>query len=76
MKHKSFLLLFGISLTTAACLSFMKGQPVEEDIAELRRLYSSGDQKLWPKAKLKKEAEKGFRDIGVLDKMSYPEDNP
>ena len=76
MKHKSFLLLFGISLTTAACLSFMKGRPMVEDIAELRRLYSSGDQKQWPKPTLKKDAEKGFRDIGVLDKMSYPDDNP
>ena len=76
MRNKSLFVLCLLSTTTAACLSFMKGKPVEEDIAYLRKLYSSGDQKQWPKPQLKKDAEKGFRDIGVLDKMMYPADNP
>ena len=76
MKNKSIIILTTLSITTAACLSFMKGKPVVEDINELRRLYSSGDPKLWPKPNLKKEAEEGFRDIGVLDKVTYPADNP
>lgn len=76
MKNKSLLIISFLSLTTAACLSFMKGKPVEDDIALLRKLYSSGDQKQWPKAEVKRDAKKNFRDIGVFDKVVYPDDNP
>lgn len=61
---------------TAACVSFRNARPPQDDIAQLRKLYSSGDPKQWPKPLLNKEAEQGFRDIGVPDKMNYPADNP
>ena len=76
MKNKPIILVGLLSITTAACLSFMKSKPVEDGIALLRKLYSSGDHKQWPKPELKEDAKKDFRDIGVLDKVPYPADNP
>ena len=76
MNKRAFIIVSALSITTAACLSFMKSRPADEDIANLRKLYSSGDYNQWPKPQLKPEAEKGFRDIGVPDKVTYPADNP
>jgi cytochrome c peroxidase len=76
MNKNAIVIVSALTFTTAACLSFIKSKPVEDDIAHLRKLYSSGDYSQWPKAQLKPEAAKGFRDIGVPDKMSYPADNP
>ena len=76
IKNKALFIVIILSLGTTACLSFMKGGPVEDDIVLLRKLYSSGDQKQWPKAELKGEAKKNFKDIGVLEKVVYPADNP
>jgi len=42
---------------------------------ELRRLYSSGDTSLWPAPDLDTSV-KNFRDIGLLEKMIFPEANP
>jgi cytochrome c peroxidase len=75
MNKKSFLIVASLSVTVAACLSFMHGSAPQDEIERLRKLYSSGDQTQWPKPVLKKEAEAGFRDIGLLDKMTYPADN-
>lgn len=76
MNRKAFLIVGALSLTTAACLSFIRSKPVEDDIANLRKLYSSGDYSQWPKPQLKPESQKGFRDIGLPDKVAYPADNP
>lgn len=78
MKYKTFLVIAGLCFTTAACLSFMKNEvkPPEEDIALLRKLYSSGDHSKWPKALVKDAAKEGFRDIGAPDKVVFPDDNP
>jgi cytochrome c peroxidase len=76
MNKKAILVVSALSITTAACLSFMRVRPVDEDIAQLRKLYSSGDYSQWPKPVVKPEAAKGFRDIGLPDKMTYPADNP
>lgn len=76
MKNKSIFVIGLLSLTTAACLSFIKSRPVEEDIALLRKLYSSGDRAQWPKAQLKDGAKDGFRDIGAPEKVPFPADNP
>lgn len=65
-----------ITLVTAASLLFMNYKPADDEIAQLRKLYSSGDKSKWPKAQLKKEAEEGFADIGALEKMRFPADNP
>ncbi|KIC61527.1 cytochrome-c peroxidase [Chryseobacterium taiwanense] len=43
---------------------------------ELRDLYGSGNQSLWPKPHLFDEAKEGFQDIGVLSKPEFPVDNP
>lgn len=43
---------------------------------ELRDLYGSGNQSLWPKPHLFDEAKEGFQDIGVLSKPEFPADNP
>ena len=42
---------------------------------ELRRLYSSGDTSLWPAPDLDTSV-KNFKDIGLLEKMIFPEVNP
>ncbi len=76
MKNKSLITIAFLSLITVACLSFMKGdKQAEDDIAELRKRYSSGDYKQWPEPELKNEVKKGFRDIGLPDKVIYPTDN-
>lgn len=75
MKNKTVLVVGAFSLA-AACLSFINNRPLEEDIPLLRKLYSSGDQKQWPKAEVKDGAKEGFRDIGVLEKVTYPANNP
>jgi len=76
MRKTTIVTLTLIAFTSVACLSFMKNKPAEEDIAMLRKLYSSGDQSQWPKAVLKDEAKDGFIDIGALGKVAYPADNP
>jgi len=43
---------------------------------ELRDLYGSGNQSLWPKPHLFDEAKEGFQDIGVLPKPEFPASNP
>lgn len=46
------------------------------DIATLRKLYSSGDYTQWPKPTLDSIAAINFRDIGNLDSVIHPKDNP
>jgi cytochrome c peroxidase len=43
---------------------------------ELRDLYGSGNQSLWPKPHLFDDAKEGFQDIGVLPKPEFPANNP
>jgi cytochrome c peroxidase len=43
---------------------------------ELRDLYGSGNQSLWPKPHLFDDAKEGFQDIGVLPKPEFPTNNP
>ena len=42
---------------------------------ELRELYGSGHQELWPKPHLFDEAKENFKDIGALPKTDFPKDN-
>lgn len=44
--------------------------------AELRDLYGSGNPELWPEALLFEEAREGFKDIGALPAVKYPQNNP
>ena len=45
-------------------------------VQELRKLYGSGDPRLWPKPFLFDEAKDGFQDIGPLPAMIFPDNNP
>lgn len=45
-------------------------------IANLRKLYSSGDASKWPKPILDPESEPDFSEIGHLPEVKFPEDNP
>lgn len=47
----------------------------EYDIDDLRRRYSSGDYSQWPKPNLDSSVVNGFKDIGHLPEMQFPEDN-
>lgn len=65
-----FLILAGAGL----CLSFNSGEG-KYNIKRLRKLYSSGDYSKWPKAVVH-DSVVNFKDIGVLDSVPYPADNP
>jgi cytochrome c peroxidase len=58
----------------ALCLSFHLGEG-KYNIKRLKKLYSSGDYSKWPKA-IVHDSVKNFNDIGVLDSVPYPADNP
>jgi cytochrome c peroxidase len=61
------------------CLNRSVRKDVEERasfIANLRKLYSSGNSSGWPKPILDQEAEPFFSEIGHLPKVSFPTDNP
>jgi len=45
-------------------------------IAELRKLYSSGDPSKWPKPILDPQAKPYFSEIGHLPEIQFPQDNP
>ena len=42
----------------------------------LRKLYTSGDSKNWPKPNLDEESKVGFEDIGHLPQVKFPSNNP
>lgn len=77
MKRTSLILSLIISAVSIAVLSFKKeGTPDEVNIPELRKLYGSGDPKLWPAAIIDPSVKPTFKDIGPLDSVPYPADNP
>ncbi|WP_167597624.1 cytochrome-c peroxidase [Leeuwenhoekiella sp. ZYFB001] len=59
------------------CLSSCKETKQEEyfSIAELREVYASGDPQRWPAPNLDSSIV-NFQEIGHLDKVPFPEDNP
>jgi len=69
-----------LSLSAVLCLiySFSDFNTIQKGYTsqELRNLYGSGDQNLWPKPHLFDEAKEGFKDIGALSKPEFPKDNP
>lgn len=48
----------------------------EFDLDDLRKRYSSGEYSQWPKPELDAAVQPGFKDIGHLPEIDYPEDNP
>jgi len=70
--------IFVGSLILSVIYSFVDFKTVQKAYTpeELRDLYGSGKQELWPEPHLFDEAKEGFQDIGVLQKPQFPEDNP
>ncbi|WP_294183389.1 cytochrome c peroxidase [uncultured Sphingobacterium sp.] len=69
------LLVFGLLGVVLILLSFVQDQDIP-DIALWRKLYSSGDNKRWPKPHLDDDVKANFVDIGTLPNVQYPADNP
>lgn len=73
MKKVIIPVLFLLSLTAYKSVK----EPEYIDIQDLRKVYSSGDASLWPKAELHENVDKKtFQDIGVLPAVPYPAYNP
>jgi len=74
MKKASLLLTLLSALVFLAMLSFIPTND-KYDVAELRKLYSSGNTALWPKPQIDSSVVNTFQDIGVLGAAPYPADN-
>ncbi len=61
-------------LVLAGSLAFRPMTNVSEDVAQLRKMYSSGDTAKWPKPILHSSVT-NFVDIGPLGSVPYPADN-
>lgn len=48
----------------------------ENDLKELRKIYSGGDVSKWPAPNIDPSVRPTFKDIGPLDSIPYPADNP
>ena len=75
MKNSGIITLLIISLFA---LSYTLPDKVQKGYTaqELRELYGSGHQELWPKPHLFDEAKENFKDISALPKPDFPKDNP
>lgn len=77
MKIKYFFLAISIFCLLGFIRQHSESTRTYEDIATLRKLYSSGDSSKWPKAKLDESIDSTkFQDIGVLPKVVFPASNP
>lgn len=77
MKRKNTYLIVAVTLILPWLIVAFQQFPSEEyDLATLRAKYSSGNPSTWPKATLDDAVKDGFRDIGVLPKVPYPDYNP
>jgi len=76
MKKTSLFLFIIVGLGAITSWSFTATKPIdEEDIATLRKLYSSGDYNQWPKPSIDESVRATFKDIGPLGDVPYPADN-
>ncbi|MFY7899026.1 MAG: cytochrome c peroxidase, partial [Chitinophagaceae bacterium] len=76
MKKTTFLMTSIIGIGAITCWSFTISKPTyEDDIATLRKLYSSGDYNQWPKPSIDESVKATFKDIGSLGEVPYPADN-
>jgi cytochrome c peroxidase len=74
--HKKFIVLFFILVI---CISFTLvsfKNNVNPEIDQLRDLYSSGDKSKWPAPNIAESVKPTFKEIGNLDTMPFPADNP
>ncbi len=73
---KTKLIGIGVMIVSLIMLSYAKIEP-NLSIAELKRLYSSGDYQKWPKPEVDSIVyTQGFEDIGILGKPEFPKNNP
>lgn len=76
-SKQRYILFFLVAGALAALCAFSTDlRPEGYSIALLRKLYSSGDVKLWPAPVLDSTVIDGFVDIGSLPAMKYPAGNP
>lgn len=76
MKKKSVLiLLLLLSITLVSVRNYNTDNDTYYSIAELKKLYSSGDHSKWPKPTIDSTVV-DFEDLGVLPNVVFPEDNP
>ena len=68
--------IFSIAIFTIICLFFSFKAYQEYDIDLLRKQYSSTDYSLWPKPNLDTLVAIGFKDIGHLEAVTFPKNNP
>jgi len=73
MKRTNYTIGIIATMVIISALSF-KHQG-DEDIAALRKAYSSGDYSKWPKVVLEEAAKQNFKDIGPLGDVIHPSDN-
>lgn len=72
---KKIYLFFSLSIAILS-FSFLVNNE-SETIEQLRMAYSSKDYRQWPKANVDSAVlAAGFKDIGVLDSVIHPKDNP
>ncbi len=57
-------------------LSFISQTIADYSLAELRRLYSSGNAASWPAPHIDESVKPYFKEIGALPAVSYPDYNP
>ncbi|MBQ0117618.1 MAG: cytochrome-c peroxidase [Flavobacterium sp.] len=75
---KRIVTLLAIGICSASLLSIKyknHDDPTYYSIEELRKLYSSGDVSLWPKATIDSSVV-NFKEIGILGSIPFPEENP
>ncbi len=76
MKKKYSIVVSVVVLGIAVIVASFDSTAKKPNIKKLRKLYGSGDYSKWPAAVLHDLAKEGFRDIGVLDSVKHPADNP
>ncbi|AFU70102.1 diheme cytochrome peroxidase [Psychroflexus torquis ATCC 700755] len=79
IKHiYSFLILAGLIFIVLAFKANDKNESASyNDYDELRKLYGSGDQTLWPEPVLDPSIDENkFQDLGTLLEVEFPESNP
>ncbi len=74
MRNTIIILAIGLA-GVVSCASYLAGKQDALDVAVLRKLYSSGDAKQWPKAEVHPGAAATFQDIGHLPETPFPQDN-
>lgn len=76
----SWIVVFAVVSTSLNnCLNNSVKTSISNDqslINKLRKLYSSGDVTKWPKAQLNSLAKDNFQEIGHLEQIQFPIDNP